>query len=185
MQKTVEILSREEVFKRFIFRIEEAKLRYRRYNGTMSQPITRLNFDRGDSVAMLVVDRDTDTVLLTEQFKFPTYDPEGKRGDGWIIELPAGVVDAGETPEAAARRELVEETGYQVHELTHVNTFYLSPGGSSERIILFYATVSRGDQISTGGGLESEGEDIRVMRLKVDTALAMAQRGDKIGRAHV
>lgn len=178
MKKKVVVQSQRVIFERFIFRIIEAQLRYMRYDGTMSAPIKRLNFDRGDSVAMLVVDRDDDTVLLTEQFKYPTYDPTGERGNGWIIELPAGKVDEGETAEAAARRELVEETGYEVNELHHINTFYLSPGGTSERIILYYALVTRGDRARAGGGLEEEGEDIKVLRVKFADTLAMMQRGE-------
>lgn len=176
--KKVEILSEKQIFKKFIFRINEAKLRHSRYDGSMSEPITRLNFDRGDSVALLVHDVDEDTILLTEQFRYPAYDPAGKRGDGWIMEIPAGSIDAGEVPEDAARRELTEETGYTIQKLQFLKTFYLSPGGTSERIILYYAQMKPTDKLGAGGGVGYEGEDIKTLRVKVDDALKMIQTGE-------
>jgi nudix-type nucleoside diphosphatase (YffH/AdpP family) len=177
MQKLVEILARKQVFKQAIFRIEEATLRYMKYAGVMSEPIVRLNLDRGDSVAILMHNIDQDTVVLTEQFKYPTYDPAGKRGDGWIIELPAGMVDEGESPEDAVRREVIEETGYALESVRHISTFYVSPGGTSERIILYYAGVRATDRTDQGGGVASEGEDIRVLSVRVGEALQMIDDG--------
>lgn len=178
MDKKVEIISEQEIFRKFIFRIEEATLRHTKYDGTMSEPITRLNMDRGDSVAVLIHNPEEDTVLLTEQFKYPTYDPEGRRGNGWIIELTAGVVEKGENPESTARREVDEEIGYNLDALEHISSFYLSPGGTSERIILYYASVTRKNQVGAGGGVKSEGEDIKRLHIKVNKALQMIETGE-------
>ena len=75
------------------------------------------------------------------------------------------------------RRELEEEIGYRVTSLQHVSTFYLSPGGLSERIFLFYARVSTTQRVSVGGGLAAEGENIRVVTLPVQEALHRLQSG--------
>lgn len=174
MPKRVEIISKAEVFKKFIFRIEEAHLRHERYNGTMSDEIIRLNFNRGDSVAAIVHDTQANTVLLTEQFRYPTHE----KGPGWLVELPAGVVDPKDTdPSQAMRRELEEEVGFRVNTLRHISTFYLSPGGSSERIHLYYAQVTLNQQVSTGGGLLAEGEDIRRLTVSLAEAVQMVEKG--------
>ena len=158
-KRKVLIESREKVFEKKPFTIEEAILRYERFDGQMSPTIHRLNLDRGDSVAALLMNRETQKVLLTNQFKYPTFD----KGSGWIIEVLAGMVGTDETPEEAMRREIEEEAGYVVHNLEHISTFYVSPGGTSERIILYYAEVNHADKISSGGGLASEDEDIEML----------------------
>ena len=73
------------------------------------------------------------------------------------------MVKPGEEPEAAMRREILEETGYQVRELKYIGKFYLSPGGSSERIFLYYAEVGESDRVEAGGGAAGEHEDIRLV----------------------
>lgn len=169
-EENVEIIEREIVFKKAIFKIEQARLRHRRYDGSMSKPIMRLNLERGDSVAMLLHDRAAGTVVLTEQFRYPTY----AKGPGWLLELPAGMVEDDEDPIKTAYREIVEETGYtpDAASLQHVSTFYLSPGGTSERIVLYYVAVTPQDRTESGGGLDDEDEDIRIVVMSLDNALA-------------
>src|SRR5262249_49131404 len=147
MNRTVEIIQRREVFKKF-FRIEEVTLRHELFNGSMSPEITRLILDRGDSVALLLYDRENQLVILGEQFRLPTYD----NGPGWLVEIPAGVLERGENAEDCARREAMEETGYSVKSLRPIARVYLSPGGSSERIHIFYGEVSIKDRTGSGGG---------------------------------
>src|SRR5260370_36448091 len=151
--KNVVVEDKKVVFDGF-FKIEEATLKYERFDGTMSQTVRRLNLNRGDSVAALILNTDTNKVVLTNQFKYPTYE----NGDGWIIEIVAGMVDRDENYDDAVRREVLEETGYQVDALTPISTFYVSPGGSSERIILYFVEVRNSDQIGSGGGVASEAE---------------------------
>lgn len=168
--KRVEIQKKKRLFDDF-FKIDEAYVRYEKYNGQMTDPVRRLNFERGDAAAILVFNRETRSVILVEQFRYPTYE----RGDGWIIEVMAGIVDKDENPEDTARREALEEIGFQVRELTPIATVYLSPGGSSERIFLYYAEVENADRVSDGGGLETEHEDIRILELslqELDNAMA-------------
>ncbi len=171
--KRVEITSKRPVFDENIFRIDEITLRYERYDGTMSDELVRLNLDRGDSTAAVVHNLDTGTVLMTEQFRYATYEKDS----GWLREIPAGIIDDGETPEAAMRRELKEETGYHVENLQPISTFYLSPGGTSERIYLFYAPVRSADRVGPGGGLLHEGEDIKVFEVATETLFAQLDQG--------
>ena len=158
----VDIKSKRLVFDDF-FKVEEATLRYQRFDGTMSATVSRRNFVRGDSVAAIVFNADTEHVILVNQFKYPTYD----KGPGWISEVVAGILEEGESSEEAIRRELIEEIGYRPRRLRHISTFYVSPGGTSERIILFYAEVTNEDRIGSGGGVEAEGENIRLVELSL------------------
>jgi len=160
--KKVAIENKRLVFDGF-FKIEEAVLKYERFDGTMSESVRRLNLDRGDSVAALILNLDSSQVILTNQFKYPTYG----NGDGWITEVVAGMVQRDENYEDAVRREVLEETGYKVGRLTHISSFYVSPGGSSERIILYYVEVRNADRIASGGGLASEAEDIELVEIPV------------------
>ncbi len=82
-----------------------------------------------------------------------------------MLEVVAGILEPNETPEDALRRELLEEIGYRAGGLTHIATFYVSPGGTSERIMLYYAEVCNTDRIAAGGGLVSEGEDIQLIEV--------------------
>jgi nudix-type nucleoside diphosphatase (YffH/AdpP family) len=173
MTGTVRIIERHEVFKRF-FRIEEVTLQHELYNGSMGKEITRLILDRGDSVAMLLCDRENQLVLLCEQFRLPTYD----KGPGWLIELPAGTLEKDEDAEDCARRETLEETGYSVKSLRRIACVYLSPGGSSERIHIFYGDVSMADRTGAGGGVVAEGEDIRLISMPVPEAIAKGKSGE-------
>lgn len=172
MKREIEIIDNEDVFNGF-FRVEKVRLRYERFDGTMSDVITRLNIDRGDSVAVLVHDTTDECIILTEQFRYATVE----KGPGWILELPAGIVEPGECTEATARREVREEIGYAVDELTTIATFYVSPGGTSERLHVFYAAVSGNNKDSAGGGVVSEGEDIRVVRVPVQEAIEKTASG--------
>ncbi len=142
-----------------IFKIEEATVRFQLYDGQMSNPVQRFVFERGDAAAAILFNRDSQKVLLIEQFRYPTYE----KGPGWIQEIVAGVLKAGEEPEAGIRREIEEEVGYRVQHLTPIAHFYVSPGGTSERIFVYYAEVCDSDRVSAGGGLAEENEDIQLV----------------------
>jgi nudix-type nucleoside diphosphatase (YffH/AdpP family) len=169
----VDIKSKRLVFDDF-FKVEEATLRYQRFDGTMSATVSRRNFVRGDSVAAIVFNADTQHVILVNQFKYPTYD----KGPGWISEVVAGILEESESPEDAIRRELIEEIGYRSRRLRHISTFYVSPGGTSERIILFYAEVTNEDRIGSGGGVEAEGENIRLVELSLSDLHSALESND-------
>jgi len=162
MRKVI-VHTKKRVFDGF-FKLEEAEISYEQFNGRMSRPVRRLSLERGDSVAAIIYNRDSRKILFVNQFKYPTFE----KGPGWIMETVAGMVEEGETPQSALRREVLEETGYTVEAFEHIGSFYVSPGGSSERIILYYAEVSGQSIAGPGGGLESEGEDIETVELSLD-----------------
>ena len=144
-----------------LFRVVESDVSYRRPDGTMSDVLRRVNVDRGDSVAAVVLHTGQNAVLLSRQFRYPA-----AADDAFLLELPAGSLPAGEAPEAGMRRELEEELGYRVRDLRPVNSFYVSPGGSSERIHLFFAQVAETDRVSRGGGIGDE--DIEIVPVPRD-----------------
>ena len=157
------------------FKIEEAYVQFEQFNGEMSPLVRQLKLERGNSVAVLVFNRSTEKLILISQFRYPTY----QNNHGWTIETIAGMVDAGETPEEAARRELQEETGLNIDSFEPISAFYPSPGGSSEQIYLYYSEVS-GEQAKykKSGGLLAIGEDIKVTELTPAEALAKIKTGE-------
>ena len=155
-------------------RVEEVRYKHRNYAGGMSDEQSREILQRADAAAVLAYDRDRHRVVLVEQFRIATIRKDAP-GEGWLLELPAGVIKApGETPRECARRELGEETGYvlsnsdpkedlnQLERFKHIGTIFPSPGGSSERIYIFFVVVGAKDRKHDGGGNRAEGEDIRV-----------------------
>ena len=159
----VNIISRKLVFDKF-FKIEEAKIQFEKFNGEMSGTISRLNFERGDSVAALVYNLDSKNSIFVNQFKFPCFDKYG----GWITEIPAGIIDENESPEQAIKREVIEEIGFRPRSIQKIASFFVSPGGSSERIFLYFITVKESDRVGKGGGLAIEDEDIKQIELNID-----------------
>lgn len=110
-------------------------------------------FDRGNSVGALVYNTETKKYLFTSQYRVGS--------EGVMIEIVAGKIDEGETPQEAVKREIVEEIGYKVDTMLHITDMYLSPGGSKEVMALFYVEVS--EKIGDGGGIE--GENITVVEI--------------------
>ena len=152
------------------FKIDELMVAHRQNDGTMSSVQRRLVFERGDSVAVLLFHRDRRAVVLVEQFKVPALvarrrdDPATT--DGWLTETLAGMIDAGETPQAAAVRETLEETGYRIAAPELIGRFFASPGGTSERVFLYFAEIGDADRVSAGGGIEDE--DVKVLEIGLD-----------------
>jgi len=141
------------------FMVEEQDLRFRRFDGTFSAPVTRAAFVMGDAVTVLPYDPRRDRVLLIEQFRFGPL----TRGDRhpWSLEPIAGRIDPGETPEVAARRETQEEAGLTLGRLAFVARYYPSPGAISEYLFSYVGLADLPDDAARTGGLESENEDIR------------------------
>jgi ADP-ribose pyrophosphatase len=183
----VKILDQTEDY-RFgkLFRIIRARLQYRRFDSRMSNPVTRINFERGDSVGVLLYDPQDDAVILVRQFRYPVYarlDPNEREGDGarraWLLEIVAGVIDEGRAVKEVANKELLEEAGYRVKgELQPITTIYPSPGGTSERIHLFLGEVDHRQRADKGGGVAAEGEDTQIVVLPFHEAMDMVARGE-------
>jgi ADP-ribose pyrophosphatase len=169
-----------------MFRVIRATLRYRRFDGHMSEEITRINYERGDSVGVLLYDPDEEVVVLTRQFRYPVYasiDPEiakeGGAKQAWLLEVMAGIIDPGHSAVEIASKELLEEAGYVVQGgYRPIATIYPSPGGTSERIYLFLGLIAPKDQLYAGGGLTAEGEDIQVESLSFQESMMMIARGE-------
>ncbi len=173
--RIVKIISRRNILQRLYFRVEEVHLQHEMKNGQLSRPMTRLCLHRGNSVGMLLHEATNNCILFIEQFRFPTYD----HGLGWLLEIPAGIVKEGDSPRETARRETLEETGYDIssERFQHIAQFYPSPGGSSEIIDLFYAQVTPEDKKNAGGGVPEEDEDIRLIKLPVTQIQANLDSG--------
>ena len=129
----------------------------------------RERFEPGHAVAALVFDTVRRVYVLTRQFRVGPEAP--------LLELAAGMIDAPETPEAAVRRELLEELGYETDRLTPIVTLWPSPGTSNETIAVFYAEVSR--QTGPGGGLAAENERIEAVSFGREELLAAEFRDAK------
>lgn len=147
--------------------LKKTRFEYRARNGAWETQ-TRETYDRGDGAVILPYDAERRTVLLTRQFRFPAYvsgHPEP------LIEACAGLLDA-DDPETAIRREAEEELGYRLRDVKHLYTPFMSPGSLTERLSFFTADYTPADRISEGGGHADEGEDIEVMEMSLDEAMA-------------
>ncbi|MFS4583162.1 NUDIX domain-containing protein [Phaeobacter sp. C3_T13_0] len=147
------------------FAMEEMDLQFRRYDGSLSPVVNRGVALVGRAAVVLPYDPRRDAVLLIEQFRAATYIAGNQRP--WMWEPPAGLVDPGETAEQAARREAMEEAGLKVTHLETVAQVYPSSGASGE-FLHVYVGICDFDDITGGGGLESEDEDIRSQIISYD-----------------
>ncbi len=145
---------------------------YRRRDGVWETQV-RQTYDRGDGAAILPFDPDRGTVLLVRQFRWPAFVTGHKEP---LIEVCAGLLDK-DDPETCIRKEAEEELGYRLDGVKLVFTPYMSPGSVTERLWLFAARYSPADRISDGGGAPDEGEDIEVLEMPVDDALAAISDG--------
>jgi ADP-ribose pyrophosphatase len=173
------VIARQQRLFDDFFKIDELLVTHRQIDGTTSSVQRRLVFERGDSVAVLLFNRDRRAVVLVEQFKAPTLiarrrdDPATT--DGWLVEPLAGMIDTGEAPEAAAIRETLEETGYRIREPELIGRFFVSPGGTSERVFLYFAEVGDADRVGVGGGIDDE--DIQVLEIGLEELFERLARG--------
>ena len=151
------------------YSMRKITLQHRRFAGGWSDPLVRELFERGDAIAVLPYDPETDSLVMIEQFR-----PGALRGDDspWMLELIAGVVEAEERDEDVIHREAFEEAGCELSELVPIATVFPSAGGCTEQVRLFCGRVIKA---SIGGlhGLQDEGEDILVHSIGRSDALKM------------
>ena len=147
--------------------LKKTVLDYRRRDGQWETQI-RQTYDRGDGAVILPFDPERQTVLLVRQFRYPAY-VTGHREP--LIEACAGLLDEND-PETAILKEAEEELGYHLENIERLFAPYMSPGSVTERLWFFVARYSPADRISAGGGAPEEGEDIEVLEMPLDEALA-------------
>jgi ADP-ribose diphosphatase len=153
--------------------VKRYRLQHSLFAGGTSEELIRERVEGYRAASLLPYDPVSDEVVLIEQFRIGAI--EDKAG-AWILEVVGGIIEGGQSPEQVARREAIEEAGCDVRELVSICEFLVSPGTSTERIHLFCGRV---DASKAAGihGLDREGEDIRVMVMPADEAIAGVSSG--------
>ncbi|CAI8907088.1 ADP-ribose pyrophosphatase [Methylocaldum szegediense] len=172
IEKAFELIEEEPIYSGF-FSLSRIRLRHTLFRGGWSEPLDRELFHRGRSVAVIPYDPAVDQVVLIEQFRvgamFVNEDP-------WLLEVVAGVVEEGESPEDVAHREAREEAGCQIRRLIHIAEFFPTPGGCAEKVTLFCGIVdSKG--LEGIHGLDEEHEDILARVVSFDQAMEWLEQG--------
>jgi ADP-ribose pyrophosphatase len=167
-QQDLEIIDKTTVFQGF-FRLERYTLRHRLFAGGWSEPIQREIFERGHAVVVLPYNAVTDELVLIEQIRLGA---AASSPSPWLLEVIAGMIDAGESAEQVAKREALEEAGLTITELWPMLSYLSSPGGTTERIELFLGRLTEPVQAGLFG-LAAEQEDIKVHRLTRTAAMQL------------
>jgi len=139
------------------------------------QKQSREAYDRGNGATILLYNKENGTVILTRQFRLPSY--LNGNPDGMLIEACAGLLDK-DNPEDCIKRETEEETGYKVSKVQKIFESYMSPGSVTEILYFFIAEYARSMKVTAGGGIEHEQEDIEVLELDFNRALGMIDSGE-------
>lgn len=147
---------------------------FRRSNGSW-QTLSRETYDRGNGAVVLLVNSRKRTLILTRQFRYPTF--VNGLSDGMLLEACAGLLDSAD-PEETIRREVEEETGFRISLPRKLFELYMSPGSVTEKLFFFTAEYDHSDRVSSGGGDQAEGEDIEIVELPFDEAFSMIDRGE-------
>ncbi|MBI5942302.1 MAG: NUDIX domain-containing protein [Caulobacterales bacterium] len=153
--------------------LRKATFAFQRNDGSW-QTQNREAYDRGNGAAILLYDPDRRTVILVKQFRYPAF---SNGHDDLMIEVPAGLLDDAE-PEERIRSEVEEETGFRIDRVEKVFEAFMSPGSVTEKLHFFTGVYSLGDRVSDGGGHPDEGEDIDVLEVGFDQAMAMIRSGE-------
>jgi len=156
------------------YTLRKATYQYQRQDGSWQEQ-QREAYDRGNGAAVLLYDKEREVLLLTRQFRLPTY--INGNDDGMLIEVCAGLLD-GDDPDDCIRKEIIEETGYQIKKVTKVMEAYMSPGSVTEILYLYIAPYSPDLKVEDGGGLEKEQEDIETIEVTLAQAKEMISSGE-------
>ncbi len=172
MKYQYEILNSEEVYRGFL-RLNSYRLKHERFMGGESAELVRERLEGLRAASVLLYDPRLDRVVLVEQFRIGVV---GSEVHPWMLEIVGGLVPEGEMDESVARREAVEEANCEIGRIEPICEFVVSPGISVDRIALFCGEV---DASRAGGvhGLDHEGEDIRVVAMDADAAIAELYAG--------
>ncbi|MGZ0016864.1 NUDIX domain-containing protein [Yeosuana sp. AK3] len=170
---TIKNIKTELLSKQF-YTLNKLTFDYLMSNGTWVTQV-RECYDRGDGAGILLYNKEKQTVILTKQFRMPTFMNDNKTG--LLIEICAGMLDK-DNPEACIIRETEEEVGYKLKEVKKVYEAYSSPGVMTEKMHYFIGEYTDDMKVSNGGGLESEHEDIEVLELQFTKAIEMLNHGN-------
>ncbi|MGZ3847076.1 MAG: GDP-mannose pyrophosphatase NudK [Flavisolibacter sp.] len=154
--------------------LKKLTYQYTKKDGTV-QTQSREAYDRGNGATILLYNKEQRTVILTRQFRLPSYINGNETG--MLIEACAGLLDK-DNPEDCIRRETEEETGYRLTDVEKVFEAYMSPGSVTEILYFFVAHYSKEMKVAEGGGVEHEEENIEVLELDIDRAMNMIDTGE-------
>lgn len=166
-------IDQEEVILHEFFTVLRAQVTYKNFETGELIHAKRVCLERGDSVAVLLYEIDTNSFLFTEQYRYPS----ARREKPMMVELVAGSLAENENPENCARREVLEELGYEIASLELITTYFPSPGGCSEQIHLFYASVHSSAKTEKGGGVANEQEAISLLKIPKTEITAKLKSG--------
>ena len=173
MDIKAKILSTEILSKNW-HTLKKVTYEYTKNNGSI-QTQFREAYDRGNGATILLYNRENKTIILTNQFRLPTFINGNETG--MLIEACAGLLDK-DNPEDCIIREAEEETGYKISSVKKIFEAYMSPGSVTEILYFFVAEYSKEMKVNEGGGIEHEQEDIEVLELPFDKAYLMIGSGD-------
>lgn len=156
------------------YTLKKVTFNIQKKDGTIEQQ-SREAYDRGNGAVILLYNKKSETIILTRQFRLPTF--INGNPTGMLIEACAGLLDD-DNPEDCIRRETEEETGYKISKAEKIFEAYMSPGSVTEILHFFIAEYSTEMKITEGGGLNEEGENIEVLELSIDKALEMIDSGE-------
>lgn len=174
MQETNVSIEKTEILSDNWYTLKKVTFNIKKENG-QTETQSREAYDRGNGAVILLYNTHTKNVILTRQFRLPTY--INGNPDGMSIEACAGLLD-NDNPEDCIKRETEEETGYKISKVEKIFEAYMSPGSVTEILHFFIAEYSDDMKINEGGGLEEEGENIEVLQLQFDKTLSMIDMGE-------
>ena len=167
MKTTTKIL-KTEILSDNWYTLKKVTYEFLKSNGQL-QTQTREAYDRGNGAAILLYNKELKTVILTRQFRLPTF--INGNPDGMLIEACAGLLDK-DNPEDCIKRETEEETGYKIKAPIKIFEAYMSPGSVTEVLFFFIAEYNAMMKVHDGGGIEHEQEDIEVMEIPFESHIA-------------
>jgi len=174
MQEPHVSIEKTEILSDNWYTLKKVTFTIKKENGD-TETQSREAYDRGNGAVVLLYNTYSKNVILTKQFRLPTY--INGNPTGMLIEACAGLLD-NDNPEDCVKREAEEETGYKISKVEKIFEAYMSPGSVTEILHFFIAEYSDDMKINDGGGLEDEGENIEVLQLTFDETLSMIDNGE-------
>ncbi|NML57446.1 GDP-mannose pyrophosphatase NudK [Chryseobacterium cheonjiense] len=174
MHNTNVQIEKTEILSDNWYTLKKVTFSIQKKDGSFQQQ-SREAYDRGNGAVILLYDKSTEKVILTRQFRLPTY--INGNPSGMMIEACAGLLD-NDNPEECIKRETEEETGYKISHVEKIFEAFMSPGSVTEILYFFIGEYSKEMKINDGGGLDDEGEDIEVLELFFEEALKMIDTGE-------